>query len=47
MSVGKISFDAKKLEENITTVFNSITLSRITNATVKSTMSPGIKIKIA
>jgi large subunit ribosomal protein L1 len=44
LMVGKISFDEKQLEENITTYFSSIGTSKIKSATLKSTMSPGIKI---
>ncbi len=43
-SVGKLSFDNNKLEENINTFINSIGAAKIKSATLKSTMSPGIKI---
>lgn len=46
MSVGKLSFGDKKLAENIKTVFATINESKIKNITIKSTMSPGIKISL-
>lgn len=46
MSVGKISFGDKKLAENIKTVFANINGGKIKTATLKSTMSPGIKISL-
>lgn len=50
--VGKASFDDKKLVENLTYVFNSISKAKpqtvkgtfIQNITVSSTMGPGIKV---
>jgi large subunit ribosomal protein L1 len=44
--VGKLSFGTAKLQENIEAMFSAIKKSNIKNATLKSTMSPGIKIKI-
>lgn len=44
--VGKMSFGNKKLLENIKTVLNAIQASKIKNITLKSTMSPGIKIDL-
>jgi len=46
LTVGKISFEEKQLLENIKTVLNAINASKIKNITLKSTMSPAIKIKI-
>lgn len=46
MRVGKLSFGEKKLAENIAVVFANINATKIKNATLKSTMSPGIKIQI-
>ena len=46
LTVGKMSFGAKKLEENIDTMLKAVKKANITNVTLKSTMSPGIKIKI-
>ena len=44
VSVGKVSFDNNKLVENITTLVQSVGASKIKSATLKSTMSPGIKV---
>lgn len=46
LSVGKISFGPEKLSENITTVFKKLPAEKITSVTLKSTMSPGIKVRI-
>ncbi len=46
LSVGKTSFEDEKLKENITTVISTIKKDRIKNATLTSTMSPGIKLAI-
>lgn len=46
LSVGKVSFDADKLSENITTVLTSVGTAKITKVTLKSTMSPGIKVSL-
>ncbi|MCL6096319.1 MAG: 50S ribosomal protein L1 [Patescibacteria group bacterium] len=45
LTVGKMSFGAKKLEENIESLLKAVKKSNIVNITLKSTMSPGIKIK--
>lgn len=47
LTVGKISFGEKKLSENIKIVFAAIQTEKIKNATLKSTMSPGIRIDFA
>ena len=44
--VGKISFGTKKLSENIQAIIEIIKKEKIKNVTLKSTMSPGIKIQI-
>lgn len=44
MTVGKISFGEKKLSENIKTVITAIQMKNIKNVTLKSTMSPGIRL---
>lgn len=44
--VGKMSFGAKKLSENILTLIEAIKKEKIRNVTLKSTMSPGIKLEI-
>lgn len=46
LSVGKLSFEEKKLNENIKAVLQAVQSSNIKNVTLKSTMSPGIKISI-
>lgn len=46
LTVGKISFGPTKLSENIDAFINAIKKQNIRNATLKSTMSPGIKIRI-
>lgn len=45
LSVGKTSFEDKQLEENIKTIFTTIKRNRIKKVTLKSTMSPGIRIQ--
>ncbi len=46
LTVGKMSFGTKKLEENIDAMLKAVKKPNIVNATLKSTMSPGIKLKI-
>jgi len=46
LTIGKMSFGAKKLSENIEAMFKAVKKSNIANITLKSTMSPGIKLKI-
>lgn len=46
LSVGKLSFGKEKLEENIKTVLGAVKIEKIKNVTLKSTMSPGIKVKV-
>ncbi len=46
LTVGKVSFGKGKLTENIESLISAVKKSNIVNATLKSTMSPGIKIKI-
>jgi large subunit ribosomal protein L1 len=53
VSVGKLSFDANKLEENVRAIINEIVKNKptgvkgtfIKNVSISSTMSPGIKIQ--
>ena len=42
--VGKLSFDDNKLKENIDTFITSVGKNNIVSVTLKSTMSPGIKL---
>ncbi len=46
LTVGKISFGPKKLSENIDALIEAIKKEKIRNVTLKSTMSPGIKIQL-
>lgn len=44
LSVGKLSFEDKKLSDNISTVLSAIDPARISSVTLKSTMSPAVRI---
>ncbi len=46
MSVGKLSFDDKKIEENISSALTAIGLAQISKVTLKSTMSPAVNIQL-
>lgn len=46
LTVGKMTFGKEKLTENIEGLITAIKKSNIVSATLKSTMSPGIKLKI-
>lgn len=46
LTVGKMSFGDKKLKDNIKTIIDAVKKENIQKATLKSTMSPGIKIQI-
>lgn len=46
MTVGKVSFEGKQLEENIKTVLTSVGATRLVSVTLKSTMSPAIRIQV-
>jgi len=45
LGVGKISFGKEKLAKNIKTVLEAVKQEKIKNVTLKSTMSPGIKVR--
>lgn len=47
MIVGKLSFEEKQLQDNIKTAIQAVNLKKIRNVTVKSTMSPAIKLDTA
>jgi large subunit ribosomal protein L1 len=47
LSVGKVSFGEKKLTDNIKTAIITVQTKNIKNITLKSTMSPGIKLDFA
>lgn len=46
MVVGKFSFGDKKLSDNISAAVEAIKVENISKITLKSTMSPGIKVQI-
>lgn len=46
LSVGKVSFEDKKLEDNIKTVVETIGTGKIDAITLKSTMSPAIRLDV-
>ena len=45
--IGKLSFKDKQLEENFQALIKSIGDTKIKNITLKSTMSPGIKVQVS
>lgn len=45
MSVGKLSFEDKALEENIKSVLAAVGQNKIVDITLKSTMSPAVKLQ--
>ncbi len=45
--IGKLSFKDKQLEDNFKALIKSITSDKIQKITLKSTMSPGIKIQVS
>lgn len=47
LAVGKVSFGDKKLAENIKTAIGAVKSKNIKSVTLKSTMSPGIKLDVA
>ena len=44
--IGKLSFKDKQLEDNVNALLKSISCDKIKSITLKSTMSPGIKVQI-
>jgi len=44
--IGKVSFDDAKLKENIQVFLTSVGAANIKSATLKSTMSPGIRLSV-
>jgi len=44
LSVGKVSFDGKKIRENVDAVLDAIGRNKIVKATLTATMGPGVKI---
>lgn len=47
MSVGKVSFEEKKLSDNIEAVLDAIGRGKIARVTLTSTMGPGIKVVVS
>ncbi len=47
MPVGKVSFEDKKLTDNVTAIFAAIGTNKILRATLASTMGPGVKIVVS
>ncbi len=47
LSVGKVSFDDKKIMENVTAVLKAVGVNKITRATLTATMGPGVKINLS
>ena len=45
--VGKVSFDDKKLAENISAILEAVGRNKIAKATLSATMGPGVKIAVA
>ncbi|MBI4084877.1 MAG: 50S ribosomal protein L1 [Candidatus Levybacteria bacterium] len=46
ITVGKVSFGGEKLAQNIKAIIDSLQSNKVKNITLKSTMSPGMKIDI-
>lgn len=44
--IGKVSFSTKDLEENLNTLIQALGVLKIASLTLKSTMSPGVKVKL-
>lgn len=47
MTVGKVSFEGGKLKDNITAAVKAIGVARIDKVTLKSTMSPAIRLNVS
>ncbi len=47
LSVGKVSFGEKKLSENIKAAIAAVNVKKVKTVTLKSTMSPGLKLDTA
>jgi len=47
VAIGKVSFGDSKIKENAKTVLGAIDKKKIKNATLKSTMSPAIRLDVA
>ena len=47
MVVGKMSFGNQKLQENIKVALQTVSVKNVKNATLKSTMSPGLRLDLS
>ncbi len=47
LTIGKLSMKEQELSENITSVIKAIGVDKIVNVTLKSTMSPGLKLDLS
>ncbi len=47
MSVGKVSFEDKKLTDNVEAVLKAVGVGKIARATLTATMGPGVKLNLA
>jgi len=45
--VGKVSFEDKKLEDNVNAILDAVGRGKIAKATLASTMGPGVKISLS
>lgn len=46
MGIGKVSFEDKKIMENIQAILTAIGTSKISRVTIASTMGPGVKLQL-
>lgn len=46
LGIGKVSWERKKLEENLTTLINAVGSQRVVKLSLSSTMGPGVKIQL-
>lgn len=46
LTIGKVSFEDKKLEDNVNAILDAIGRGKIAKATLSATMSPGVKIAL-
>ena len=47
LTVGKVSFDDKKLADNVEAILTAVGRGKIAKATLSATMSPGVKIALS
>jgi large subunit ribosomal protein L1 len=47
LTVGKVSFEDKKLVENVNAILDAVGRGKISKATLSATMSPGVKIALS